>query len=57
MSEGKITVTVHASSSGAWSQAVAYVAYQGALAKAHRRGEHPYGSMRRACPLCARGAA
>ena len=24
------------------------------LAAAHRRGEHPYGSMRRDCPLCQR---
>lgn len=25
------------------------------LVNAHRRGEHPYGSMRRACPLCQLG--
>jgi hypothetical protein len=24
------------------------------LMAAHRRGEHPYGAMRRDCPLCAR---
>lgn len=23
-----------------------------ALVEAHRRGQHPYGSMRRDCPLC-----
>jgi hypothetical protein len=23
----------------------------------HRRGEHPWGSMRRDCPLCVRGVA
>lgn len=26
--------------------------YQRELILAHRRGEHPYGSMRRECPLC-----
>jgi len=25
------------------------------LIKAHRRGYHPYGSMRRECPLCQLG--
>jgi DNA-binding helix-hairpin-helix protein with protein kinase domain len=25
------------------------------LVEAHRRGEHPYGSMRRECPLCQLG--
>lgn len=25
------------------------------LVLAHRRGEHPWGSMRRECPLCQRG--
>jgi len=25
------------------------------LIEAHRRGEHPYGSMRRECPLCQLG--
>lgn len=25
------------------------------LVEAHRRGEHPYGEMRRDCPLCQMG--
>lgn len=25
------------------------------LVAAHKRGEHPYGSMRRDCPLCSEG--
>lgn len=28
---------------------------QAILIEAHRRGEHPYGSMRRECPLCQLG--
>lgn len=30
-------------------------ALQQSLIEAHRRGEHPYGSMRRECPLCQTG--
>ena len=30
----------------------AQAAQQQALIYAHRRGEHPYGRMRRDCPLC-----
>lgn len=30
----------------------AQAAHQEKLMQAHRRGEHPYGSMRRDCPLC-----
>lgn len=26
--------------------------YEQILVEAHRRGEHPWGSMRRECPLC-----
>lgn len=29
-------------------------AYIEELVQAHHRGEHPYGSMRRDCPLCAK---
>lgn len=31
------------------------LAHEAQLVKAHRRGEHPYGSMRRDCPLCQLG--
>lgn len=30
----------------------AQAALQKLLIEAHRRGEHPWGSMRRECPLC-----
>lgn len=30
-------------------------AIQQSLVYAHRRGEHPYGRMVRACPLCQQG--
>lgn len=33
-------------------QAQALAIYQQELIKEHRLGEHPYGSMIRACPLC-----
>jgi hypothetical protein len=33
-------------------QAQALALYQQELIKEHRLGEHPYGSMIRACPLC-----
>lgn len=33
-------------------QTQALAVYLQALIEAHRRGEHSYGSMRRACPLC-----
>lgn len=32
--------------------AQAIAVYQQELIKEHRLGEHPYGSMIRACPLC-----
>lgn len=35
-------------------QRAALEALQLALIEAHRRGEHPYGLMRRECPLCQR---
>lgn len=33
-------------------QMYAVRAHQMYLIKAHRRGEHPYGFMRRDCPMC-----
>lgn len=33
----------------------AQVAREQLLINAHRRGEHPWGSMRRDCPLCQLG--
>jgi len=33
-------------------QLLAQEAYLQTLINAHRRGEHPWGSMRRDCPLC-----
>lgn len=33
----------------------AQAAYEQRLVDAHRRGEHPCGEMRRACPLCQLG--
>lgn len=35
----------------------AQAALQEKLMAEHRRGEHPYGSMRRECPLCQKNAA
>lgn len=36
----------------AFRAAQAQAAYEQTLINAHRRGEHPWGSMRRDCPLC-----
>jgi hypothetical protein len=33
-------------------EAQALAAYQEELAREHRNGEHPWGRMIRACPLC-----
>lgn len=33
----------------------AQLAHEARLIDAHRRGEHPYGMMRRDCPLCQLG--
>lgn len=36
-------------------QRQAQMAQEQLLINAHRRGEHPWGSMRRECPLCQLG--
>jgi hypothetical protein len=48
-----VTLTVNGQAFGSWSaRRTDTAAVLAAMAAAHRRGEHPYGSMRRDCPLC-----